>query len=72
MKVMNTIIYKIDLENIQTEYIEEAGRLLLEGELVAIPTETVYGLGGDAFNDMAIEKIYKAASIMIILKSNLM
>jgi L-threonylcarbamoyladenylate synthase len=28
------------------------------GKLIAFPTETVYGLGGDAMNDLAIEKIY--------------
>ena len=60
MKVMNTKIYKIDLENIQTEYIKEAGQLLLAGEVVAIPTETVYGLGGNGLDVSAAQKIYEA------------
>ena len=30
--------------------VEAAGRILREGGLVAIPTETVYGLGGDALD----------------------
>ena len=34
--------------------------LLLRGELVAIPTETVYGLGADAMNPDAIAQIYAA------------
>ena len=34
--------------------IEEAGRLLREGALVAFPTETVYGLGADATNGRAV------------------
>jgi L-threonylcarbamoyladenylate synthase len=38
--------------------IEKATTLLLEGKLVAIPTETVYGLGADAKNPDAIQKIY--------------
>jgi len=40
--------------------IELAAKCLKNGGTVVFPTETVYGLGGDAFNDMAIEKIYKA------------
>ncbi len=40
--------------------IEVAVRLLQEGEIVAFPTETVYGLGAAIFNPSAIEKIYRA------------
>jgi L-threonylcarbamoyladenylate synthase len=38
----------------------EAARRLNEGGLVAFPTETVYGLGGDAENPQAIARIYAA------------
>ena len=40
------------------ESIDEAVRLLSQGHLVALPTETVYGLGGDALNPLAIRQIY--------------
>jgi L-threonylcarbamoyladenylate synthase len=40
--------------------IDEAAALLDVGELVAFPTETVYGLGGDAENPEAIARIYAA------------
>jgi L-threonylcarbamoyladenylate synthase len=40
--------------------IAEAARLLLKGELVAFPTETVYGLGGDATNERAVAAIFEA------------
>lgn len=40
--------------------IEEAVRQLRAGRLVAFPTETVYGLGGDAGNPAAIERIFAA------------
>jgi L-threonylcarbamoyladenylate synthase len=40
--------------------IDEAARLLDAGELVAFPTETVYGLGGDAESADAIARIYAA------------
>ncbi|WP_374396036.1 L-threonylcarbamoyladenylate synthase [Tabrizicola sp.] len=42
------------------EGIAEAARLLAAGELVAFPTETVYGLGGDARDDRAVARIYEA------------
>ena len=42
------------------ESIEEAGRLILAGECVAVPTETVYGLAADATNGAAVAKIYEA------------
>lgn len=50
------------IENIQynTDIISEAGAILKKGGLVAFPTETVYGLGADALNEKAAEKIYAA------------
>jgi len=42
------------------EEILKAAQRLADGELVAFPTETVYGLGGDASNEQAIRKIYEA------------
>ena len=45
---MKTKILKIDENNIDREAITEAGEILKKGGLVAFPTETVYGLGGDA------------------------
>ena len=40
--------------------IERAGQILKDGGLVAFPTETVYGLGGDALNPESSRKIYAA------------
>ncbi|MBL28333.1 MAG: threonylcarbamoyl-AMP synthase [Rhodospirillaceae bacterium] len=40
--------------------IAEAGRLLAAGDLVALPTETVYGLGADATNGAAVAAIFAA------------
>lgn len=37
-----------------------AGQLIRDGELVAFPTETVYGLGANAFNEQAIRSTYEA------------
>ena len=57
---MNTKILKIDENNIDTEAIREAGEIMKKGGLVAFPTETVYGLGGDALNENSSAKIYAA------------
>lgn len=40
--------------------IELAAECLLDGQLVAFPTETVYGLGADATNEEAVSQIYQA------------
>ena len=60
---MRTEVVKIDEKNIDTEAkrnLEKAGNILRNGGLVAFPTETVYGLGGDALNPESSKKIYAA------------
>ena len=57
---MNTRIIKIDEENIDEELIKQAGQIIKDGGLVAFPTETVYGLGGDALSSDSSKKIYAA------------
>ena len=42
------------------DQIERAGKLLKEGKIVAIPTETVYGLAASAYNEEAVKNIFKA------------
>jgi len=42
------------------DQVAEAARLLREGELVAFPTETVYGLGADARNGRAVAAVFEA------------
>lgn len=61
---MDTEIFEIhtDEENrvVETDTIKRAGEIIRSGGLVAFPTETVYGLGGDALNPEASRKIYEA------------
>ncbi len=57
---METRFEKIDSNNINEDVIKEAGSIIKAGGLVAFPTETVYGLGGDALNAKSSEKIYAA------------
>lgn len=42
------------------ENYEKCGKLIRDGELVAFPTETVYGLGANALNPEAVKKVYLA------------
>ena len=42
-----------------TTDINKARQVLLKNELIALPTETVYGLAGNAFNEIAIKKIFE-------------
>ena len=42
----------------QQEWLEKARELILNGEVVAFHTETVYGLGASAFDDCAVQKIF--------------
>lgn len=58
---MKTIIEKItaDKEN-NNRIIRAAAQIIRKGGLVAFPTETVYGLGGDAFDEKAAARIYEA------------
>ena len=57
---MITRIMDVSAEPINMEYISEASEILRKGGLVAFPTETVYGLGGDAKDKEASRKIYAA------------
>ncbi|EAD0725268.1 TPA: threonylcarbamoyl-AMP synthase [Listeria monocytogenes] len=57
---MQTIHWKITKQQSNQAIYQEAAELLQNGECVAFPTETVYGLGADATNQAAIQKIYTA------------
>ena len=57
---MNTKIFEMSPEVIDASAIAEAAEILRSGGLVAFPTETVYGLGGNATDASAATKIYAA------------
>lgn len=57
---MKTKVIKLDELNPDKNSIKEAGCTIKKGGLVAFPTETVYGLGGDALNASSSKKIYAA------------
>ena len=48
------------ISNCTASVIQDATKSLLAGNLVAFPTETVYGLGADATNERAVARIYEA------------
>lgn len=57
---METKIFHITDPKNQKEEIAAAARFLKDGEVVAIPTETVYGLAASCFNEEAVKKIFEA------------
>ncbi len=59
---MTTEIIQVDFENlnIYENELKSAAEIIRQGGLVAFPTETVYGLGGDGTNPDAAKKIYSA------------
>lgn len=57
---MDTKVIRMDEQHIDMELLREAGEIIKAGGLVAFPTETVYGLGGDALNPASSRKIYEA------------
>jgi L-threonylcarbamoyladenylate synthase len=57
---MTTEYVVLSEETPDPEVIERAGRIIKSGGLVAFPTETVYGLGGDALSPASSKKIYAA------------
>lgn len=63
MAQFDTKLYIVDksVDNVDIyAHLQEAARWIQEGEVVAFPTETVYGLGADATHSEAVRKIYAA------------
>ncbi|MEM3293291.1 MAG: Sua5/YciO/YrdC/YwlC family protein, partial [Metallosphaera sp.] len=54
------IVLRVDPLNPETDLIRKAAEVIRSGGLVAFPTETVYGLGANAFDGKAAEKVFKA------------
>ena len=52
-------IFPVDPRDPDPDVIEEASMVLLDGGIIAIPTDTVYGLGVDATNPTAVHKLFK-------------
>ncbi len=57
---MKTTYIKVNPASPDENALKEAAECIKKGGLVAFPTETVYGLGADSFNEEAVKKIYIA------------
>ena len=57
-----TQVLELDPERPQQDAIKRAASIIRDGGLVAFPTETVYGLGADAMNENAVQKILMQAA----------
>lgn len=54
-----TVLLKIDPLKPDKEILKETSRILSKGGIIAFPTETFYGLGVDARQEAAVEKIFR-------------
>ena len=59
-KVLKIEAKKDSFSSEEEQLLRQAGAVLKQGGLVAFPTETVYGLGGDALNPESARRIYEA------------
>ena len=57
---MRTLLIRVDPDNFTDGELSRAAGIIREGGLVVFPTETVYGIGGDATNSDSARKIYAA------------
>jgi L-threonylcarbamoyladenylate synthase len=56
----STKVYNVKNKLQARKILQKAGEVIREGGLVCFPTETVYGLGADAFNDQAVADVFRA------------
>lgn len=55
-----TKIFRVDPQHINKNALKECAKLIEWGRIVVFPTETVYGLGANAFDEDAIDMVFKA------------
>ncbi len=73
---MNAPIKKIDPINPEAELIKEAAKVIRQGGVLAFPTRCLYGLGADALNPEAVERVVKIKQrpeqnpILVLIDSN--
>src|ERR1044071_2387986 len=60
MSDCKTLLLQIDAEHPQEDDLAQAASIIRGGGLVAFPTETVYGLGADAMNEAAVQRLFEA------------
>ena len=60
MQEIHTEVVQIDPSHPELAIIERAAAMIRGGDVVVFPTETVYGLGADAMQPRALERIFAA------------
>jgi L-threonylcarbamoyladenylate synthase len=73
--VLNSNVYRIDPEDPDLSLIYEAADRIKKGGIIVFPTRTLYGIGVDAFNDRAVNRVFKVKqravhnSLSVLVKS---
>jgi L-threonylcarbamoyladenylate synthase len=60
IRLKNTVVYRLDESSPDFSIIKKCADVIKSGGVVAFPTETVYGVGANAFNSRAVREIYYA------------
>lgn len=55
-------IFQVSPENFKNNYLDQSITLLQKGEVIAFPTDTLYGVGVDYSNEDAVKKLYRVKS----------
>ena len=63
---MQTYFWKLQNNEQDAEVMQKAAALIQAGEVVAFPTETVYGLGANGLNSEAVAKILERKEKMLL------
>ncbi len=59
MKIVKTEVVRVNVKKPDNAIIVKAANLIRNGEVIAFPTETVYGLGANALDTLSVSKIYR-------------
>jgi L-threonylcarbamoyladenylate synthase len=56
---METEVFTINIDQLNMNKIRDVANAISEGHIVAFPTDTIYGMGCDVFNEEAVEALYE-------------
>ena len=56
---METEVFTVNIDQLNMNKIRDVADAITNGQIVAFPTDTIYGMGCDVFNEEAVEKLYE-------------
>ena len=56
---METEVFTVNIDQLNLNKIRDVASAITDGQIVAFPTDTIYGMGCDVFNEEAVKELYK-------------